>query len=297
MMRKIIPRATRLLTILTGSIESLARHPRLTARALSALPDEVAGLAFSNLMRPSGASDGRRDTAVAGTEVNPLEAYFDGHQTGLGVWKWKHYFSVYHRYLGRFVGREFDLAEIGVFSGGSLQMWREYFGEGCRIHGIDIKEACKDYEDARTRIHIGDQSDRAFWRRFKSEVPSLDVVIDDGSHQYEHQRATMEELLPHLRPGGVYVCEDIHGRWHSFSSYLAGFLRQLNAQALLPGPILASQATGIQRSIYSMHFYPYLVVIERSAHDVESFAAPRQGTEWQPFYDWYRPTETASTNH
>jgi hypothetical protein len=163
-------------------------------------------------------------------------------------------------------------------------MWHRYFGDSCCVHGIDIQEACRAYEDERTRIHIGDQGDRAFWAKFRSEVPVLDVVIDDGLHQYDHQRATLEELLPHLRPGGVYICEDIHGRWHRFGSYVAGFVRQLNEHIFVPGPVFASRAQGIQRSIYSIHLYPYVLVIQRALEEVDGFSAPRHGTHWQPFY-------------
>jgi hypothetical protein len=58
------------------------------------------------------------------------------------------------------------------------------------------------------KIFIGDEEDRKFWRRFKAEVPAVDIVIDDGGHQTQQQVVTLEELLPHLRPGGVYICED-----------------------------------------------------------------------------------------
>ena len=65
------------------------------------------------------------------------------------------------------------------------------------------------------KIHvlIGDQADRTFWRRMIAHgtLPPLDIVIDDGGHTPDQQRVTLEELLPHIRPGGVYVCEDIHG--------------------------------------------------------------------------------------
>ena len=46
----------------------------------------------------------------------------------LAVWKWKHYCDVYHRHFSKFVGREVHVLEVGIYSGGSLQMWREYFG-------------------------------------------------------------------------------------------------------------------------------------------------------------------------
>src|SRR4051812_8731031 len=57
-------------------------------------------------------------------EVNPLRASFDAVTSGPGVWKWLHYFDIYHRHLERFVGKPVTIVEIGVYSGGSLSMWR-----------------------------------------------------------------------------------------------------------------------------------------------------------------------------
>ena len=55
--------------------------------------------------------------------------------------------------------------EIGVFHGGSLQMWREYFGRGARIVGIDIDPRCRQFEEEQISVMIGDQADRALPRR------------------------------------------------------------------------------------------------------------------------------------
>ena len=52
--------------------------------------------------------------------------------------KYLHYFDVYEKHLKRFVGQSFCMIEIGVNQGGSLFMWREYFGKGVRIVGIDL---------------------------------------------------------------------------------------------------------------------------------------------------------------
>src|SRR3954451_14611077 len=75
-----------------------------------------------------------------------LERYFDAQVEGPGIWKWRHYFPIYERHLSRFRGQAVHLVEIGVFSGGSLPMWREYLGPRSRITGIDIDPACKAHE-------------------------------------------------------------------------------------------------------------------------------------------------------
>ena len=85
-------------------------------------------------------------------------------------------------------------------------MAREVLGPGATIVGVDIDPAAKEHEAPGIRVLIGDQGDPGFWRHFREEVPQLDVLIDDGSHKPEHQRATLE-LLPHLRPGGVLIVQ------------------------------------------------------------------------------------------
>ncbi len=75
-----------------------------------------------------------------------LEEYFDAYTEGPGIWKWRHYFDIYERHLGKFVGREVHVVEVGVFSGGSLGMWKHYFGEQCCVYGINIAPECRAYE-------------------------------------------------------------------------------------------------------------------------------------------------------
>lgn len=38
----------------------------------------------------------------------------------------------------------------------------------------------------------------------------FDLIIDDGSHQVEHQILTANTFMPLLGPRGIYVIEDIH---------------------------------------------------------------------------------------
>jgi hypothetical protein len=112
----------------------------------------------------------------------------------------------------RFRSRHVHILEIGIYSGGSLEMWHDYFGPRSHVYGVDLQEECRRYETDSTRIFIGDQADRDFWRRFRAEVPTLDIVVDEGGHQPHPQAVSLEELLPYLQPHGVYLIEDLHGR-------------------------------------------------------------------------------------
>jgi hypothetical protein len=211
--------------------------------------------------------------------------YFEGHVTGRGIWKWRHYFEIYERHFRRFVDQEVHLVEIGVYSGGSLDMWKAYFGPRCHVYGVDIEPACKAYEDdERTRVFIGDQADRTFWHTLRRQVPRVDIIIDDGGHLAEQQIVTLEEMLPHLRGGGVYLCEDVAPSHNGFAAYIAGFTDALNA-----GGDQVGEPTPLQREIHSVHRYPFVVVIEKCSQLRDELVAPMRGTEWQPFLDWAAP--------
>jgi hypothetical protein len=219
-------------------------------------------------------------------QPNPLRNFFEGHHEGRGIWKWTHYFDVYHRYLNRFIGQPVHVLEIGVYSGGSLDMWRDYFGPACQLYGVDIEEAVRAYEDTHVHIHVGDQTDRAFWRRTLEQIPALDVVIDDGGHRPEQQIATLESVLPRMRPGGVYICEDVLRSSNLFTDYINGLCHELNCEHLRDGDdIIAVNATPFQAAISGIHVHPFLVVIEMAREPAWVLESRRRGTEWQPFYE------------
>lgn len=229
--------------------------------------------------------DSHEDTELA---PNYLEEYFKAHRTGHGIFKWNHYFEIYDRHFRSFRGRDVVIVEIGIYSGGSLEMWQSYFGPKCRIIGVDIEPTCKSYESESVRVFIGDQADREFWRRFKQEVGAVDIVIDDGGHTPRQQIITLEEMLPQIKPGGVYICEDVHGDFNRFASYVQGLEHNLNASELITHPdqnkkALTSQANALQDSIAAIHHYPFITVIDRRTYPVGEFVAPKMGTQWQPF--------------
>jgi hypothetical protein len=244
-------------------------------------PDYARGLSFGE--RWSGTPVAEADGSPVPAADNPLWKYFCEHEEGPGIWKWTHYFDVYHRHFARFRGQKANMVEVGIYSGGSLGMWKDYFGRNIHIHGVDIEDACKCYEDQQTTVHIGDQEDRSFWADFRTKVDNIQILLDDGGHTPDQQMVTLEEMLPVMPPGSVYICEDIHGVSNRFTAFAAGLVTLLNAQNTEPGPIPVATATPIQQSLCSIHFYPYMLVIEKNAVAPSRLEAPKHGTEWQPF--------------
>jgi hypothetical protein len=124
--------------------------------------------------------------------------------------KYDSYFHAYEQLLSKYQGKEITFVEVGILNGGSLFMWREYFGPKARIIGVDMNPASKMWESHGFEIHIGDQASQIFWRDFFQKVGSVDVFIDDGGHTNLQQITTVHCAVEHIRDGGVLIVEDVH---------------------------------------------------------------------------------------
>jgi len=127
------------------------------------------------------------------------------------------YFSAYDALLERYRGKPITFVEIGVLNGGSLFMWRNFFGDAARIIGIDLNPEAKKWEEYGFEIFIGSQEDPSFWKRFCESIDEIDVLLDDGGHTYLQQIITTETLLDRINDEGVLIVEDTH------TSYMRGF--------------------------------------------------------------------------
>lgn len=143
-------------------------------------------------------------------ESELYKASLGPHPGGRRLHKWHHYFDIYENHFKPWRGQNITLLEIGVFGGGSLDLWRNYFGPETQIIGIDVTESCVALADERTKIFIGDQADRKFLRDVLSQVGPLDIVIDDGGHTMNQMITSFEEIYPRLTSPGVYLVEDVH---------------------------------------------------------------------------------------
>lgn len=198
------------------------------------------------------------------------------------IHKWKHYFPVYERHFRHYVNRPVIFLEIGIGEGGSLQMWKRYFGPHARIIGIDVNHDCLSFAEDQIEIRIGRQEDPGFLGGIIEEFGAPDIVLDDGSHVMAHISATFKFLYPRTATNGVYMVEDLHtaywsefggGYRHpdSFIEACKGMIDELNADLARDAP----PATEFTRTTLSMHFYNGMVVFERGRHTAK--LAPTTG--------------------
>lgn len=94
------------------------------------------------------------------------------------------------------------LLEIGVYRGASLRAWK---AAGVpKTIGAD-----SDPATAAQGLHVLLASMPGQAYAVAERVGLLDIIIDDSSHLYPDYIATADVLFDQLRPGGVYVIEDI----------------------------------------------------------------------------------------
>lgn len=203
--------------------------------------------------------------------MNDLEIFFRQNEDRL-IHKWKHYFEIYDKHFSRFRGQPINIVEFGVSQGGSLRMWKNYFGDKVNIFGVDINPNCKQFEEPGVKIFIGDQEDRSFLRELAQALPPIDILIDDGGHTMKQQIHTFEELFPLVVANGVYLIEDLHtSYWREFCGgfkrkgtfieYSKNFIDQINAwHSHQPNRLSVSEFT---KSVHSLHYYDSVLVIEK----------------------------------
>lgn len=148
------------------------------------------------------------------------------------------YFPAYDQLLAAYRNRPITFVEVGVFEGGSLFMWREFFGPQARIIGIDFNPAAKKWEENGFEMFIGSQSSPEFWEYFFDQVGTVDILLDDGGHTYIQQIMTTEMGLENINNGGMLIVEDTHTSYMdgfgekklSFIRYCKGWIDRLNSR-------------------------------------------------------------------
>jgi hypothetical protein len=119
------------------------------------------------------------------------------------------YLRHYERILRGIRNEAIQLLEIGIAEGASLRTWEKFLPHAAII-GVDIAEVCRSFAGGRVIVEVGSQADPKFLSMLAIKYhPS--VIVDDGSHQSADIFLTFEQLFPSLRPGGIYIIEDVHG--------------------------------------------------------------------------------------
>jgi 23S rRNA U2552 (ribose-2'-O)-methylase RlmE/FtsJ len=200
--------------------------------------------------------------------MNDLQSYFENNQ-GRAIFKFPSYFDIYERHFSRFRGQKVTVVEMGVLYGGSLQMWKHYFGKEAMIYGLDINPAFV-FEEDQIKVIVANQLDREALQLAMLEIETIDILIDDACHRGNGQITAFEELYPYISENGVYLCEDLGISYReayggglrkegTFIEYSKNLIDQLNAYHISQG-IVPDMFTD---TAYGITYYSGVVVIEK----------------------------------
>tara|TARA_B100001564_G_C20589204_1_gene646999 strand:- start:503 stop:1267 length:765 start_codon:yes stop_codon:yes gene_type:complete len=179
--------------------------------------------------------------------------------------KHKNYFKIYDELLKKYKNKPIIFVEIGVFSGGSLFMWRNFLGKKARIIGIDLNPDVKKFEKYGFEIFIGDQSKEKFWDYFFKKIGKVDVVLDDGGHTNYQQVITTNMCVPMIKDNGMLIVEDIHASYikhnwynpskYSFVNYTKKIIDDINTR--FPG--LKNFQFSLKKYIFKIEYFESIV--------------------------------------
>ena len=178
--------------------------------------------------------------------------------------KYKNYFSIYSKLFEKYVNKKITFVEIGILNGGSLFVWKKYFGKNAKIIGIDLNPNAKKFEKYGFKIFIGDQADPKFWKKFFKKENNIDIILDDGGHTNKQQIITTNSCIPNINNGGMLVIEDTHTSYqkefnnpskYSFINYSKKIIDDINYRF----PKLGSFKNSLNNKIYSVEFFESIV--------------------------------------
>jgi hypothetical protein len=211
-----------------------------------------------------------------------------------------YYLEIYEQYFDKIQNEEISFLELGVFRGGSLELWAEYFTKA-RIVGIDI-EPCREadpdgapegrprrFRSDRIAFRQGAQEDAVFLEAVTEEFApdGWDVVIDDCAHIGALSLASFRTLFPKVKPGGFYIVEDwatgywprypdgrrfalerhfteAEGVFPSHQHGLPGFLKQFVDEMAMDDIRREVPAAG-RSSFDYVHFYKGVAIVRKRA--------------------------------
>ncbi|WP_342228094.1 class I SAM-dependent methyltransferase [Rickettsiella endosymbiont of Rhagonycha lignosa] len=155
----------------------------------------------------------------------PFKELYYNHKQNVSD-KWSHYFDIYDEFFKRFIEANANVLEIGIQNGGSLQILNKYF-KNAHIYGVDINPKVLDLRlEENILVHNFDITDEQTLKKSFKNI-TFDIIIDDGSHICSDIITTFNLLFPRLKPGGVYLIEDLHTSY--WSSHGGAYLNEGSA--------------------------------------------------------------------
>ena len=136
----------------------------------------------------------------------------------------KGYTAVYSMLFSKYKNAILNFAEIGIEAGASLLTWNNYFSEKCNVFAFEFEK--QKIEDAKklnlkntTFVHTDVNNIEYLDTSFNETNVLFDIIIDDSTHNIEHQNNIINTVSKYLKPGGMLIIEDIYRNQH-INSYV-----------------------------------------------------------------------------
>lgn len=198
---------------------------------------------------------------------------------------WHDYLGLYERALLH-MPLNSNVLEFGVLCGSSMALWSEYFPNG-KVLGIDrdlgpffgphgLEALISHGAFSRGNVYVMEANtlDATVLDHIKRLGFEFDVMVDDASHNAQDQIARFEFFFPELRPGGVYIIEDIHS-WPFLDSDVAlSYFAKLSASVYIKQePLMGSHqirqlrqgSNDWRHQIESVNFMRDVVIVVKAA--------------------------------
>lgn len=194
----------------------------------------------------------------------------------------KQFLDVYQGLVGR---RPFKACvELGIFQGGSVIFLQNLFDlekiiafdiSPDRIPSLDTYIRRHNYDDVFSLHFDVNQANAKYINSVLEKEGynnSLDLVVDDASHQYAHTYKSFNCLFPHLKPGGLYIIEDwawIHNKKYTDNMAADHPWRGKPPLSNLILQLVMSLGSG--DTIRSITMHRFMVIIEKGEAIVDNY--------------------------
>lgn len=136
------------------------------------------------------------------------------------------YIPTYETLFYTMKNESINFLEIGIYHGGSLKLWRDYFTKA-NIIGIDIvytETARNTLANTNVSVFLSDSTDsNSDVLTNKIKDMEFDIIIDDGCHSFDSQYKTLLNYWGKLKTGGIYIIEDIEPRTLNNPNFIKKF--------------------------------------------------------------------------
>jgi hypothetical protein len=170
------------------------------------------------------------------------------------------YTKVYASFFDSLKDKRINFLEIGVQFGYSIKLWESYFRKA-NLHFIDIDFSYLIYQPKKAHLHRADQANQGQLIHVVEQIAGgIDILIDDGGHTMEQQQTSFRTLFPYVKPGGLYIIEDLHTSY--WSAYRGNTL--MTTVEFLKKEVDALNHPR-ESEIFSLSFYNSLCVIVKNS--------------------------------